>query len=113
MAITDICSKCGLDGLHCSCDQFHPNIPLPRLNQKINYQELIVKIIENHNGLKSSELSLGIMSLINPHRFENEDFLNALEGLIEDKIIVQFMYTNKSGTKLMYFPKGTIFLIGK
>jgi len=42
--ITDICSKCHEDGLHCKCDQFHPNLP--------NF--IIQKgIVVNENEIKS------------------------------------------------------------
>lgn len=26
MTLTDLCSKCGENGMNCKCDQFHPNI---------------------------------------------------------------------------------------
>lgn len=29
MSLTDLCSRCGEDGLNCKCEQFHPNIETP------------------------------------------------------------------------------------
>lgn len=81
------------------------------MDNKINYQELIVKSIELSDGLKSRDLALKIMShLVNPSVFDNENYLSALEGLVEDSVIVQVSYeTPINGTITMYFPKGTRF----
>jgi len=79
-----------------------------------NYQALIVKAVESHDGLKARDLALKIMAhLVNPGVFDNEKYLDALEGLIEDGVITQFSYdTPLNGTKIMYFPRGTKFLVG-
>lgn len=80
---------------------------------KLNYQELIVKAINYNNGLKVTELALKVMEIINPVSWDNEKYLTALEGLIEDSVIIQVSYeTPLNGTKIMYFPKGTKFLVG-
>jgi len=79
----------------------------------INYQELITRLIDSHNGLKYQDLVLYTMAKVNPQIFEKEKFTQALEGLLEDKVIVQVLYENElTGAKVMYFPRGTKFLIG-
>lgn len=81
----------------------------------INYQPLIVKVIEAKDGLKAVDLALHVMHyLVNPSTFDNDKYLSALEGCIEDNIIIQFSYeTPLNGTKVMYFPKGTKFWFEK
>lgn len=77
----------------------------------INYQELIAHLIDSHNGMKYQDLVLSVMARTNPHTFDKVSFSQALEGLIEDKVIVQILYENEfSGAKVIYFPKGTKFL---
>jgi len=83
------------------------------MDNKLNYQELIVKAIEYNDGLKVTQLALKVMEIINPVSWDNEAYLNALEGLIHDGVIIQVSFeTPMNGTKVMYFPQGTKFLVG-
>ena len=78
-----------------------------------NYQEIIIQLLDSHSVIRSSDLSLRVMSIINPMKFINAKYLEALEQLIERNEIKQVVYTTKDRTRVVYFPGDVQFLIGK
>jgi len=77
------------------------------------YQETIIKVIDSHTVISASDLSLRVMSIINPMKFDRVKYLEALEQLIERNEIKQVVYTTKDRTRVVYFPGDVQFLIGK
>ena len=76
-------------------------------------KEEILKIVSSHNGIKSVELAMNIMSIINPLVFETEEFHNALSDLISSGEIIELEYIDPDidyRIKSIYFKKGTKFM---
>lgn len=76
------------------------------------YELVIVQKLTHYNSIRGEDLALRVMEEVNPARFNNEDFLNALSNLIDKKKVVQLMYTIGHATKVLYFVGGTEFNIG-
>jgi len=73
-----------------------------------NYKQIILQTISKAIG--DTELRLKMMEIINPHIFEYGKYDDAINELIEKREIQYLYYTFPSnGTKIIYFPKETIF----
>jgi hypothetical protein len=87
----------------------------------INYYENIVRMVETNQGLKAVDLSLKVMSEINPTKFEPMIFYDNLKNLVVAGEIIEVEYKLPPieclgldrRTKSMYFPKGTSFEFGR
>lgn len=73
-----------------------------------DYKSLIVDIVNNLACVRSWELELKIMGL-DPMTWNKESYNDTINELVETKEIVYIHYTTNEGTKVLYFPKGTIF----
>lgn len=73
-------------------------------------REVILRMINSHQGIKGVDLALKVMSEINPSVFKVEEYWDALNSLIGSKEIVEVEYTLPQLSyriKSIYFPKGT------
>lgn len=74
-----------------------------------NYKSLILNVINESTCIKETRLALKIIDLVNPMLWSKEQYNCAIIELMETKEIVYIHYTTNEGTKILYFPKGTIF----
>lgn len=74
-----------------------------------DYKPLILNVINESTCIKETRLALKIINLVNPILWSKEVYNDAINELMEAKEIVYIFYTTNEGTKILYFPKGTIF----
>lgn len=75
------------------------------------YRQAIIHIVNSNQGLKGVDLSLKVMEIINPVRFDVDDYWRQLNILIQEGEIVQVGYLLpllNYRIKSIYFPKGTV-----
>jgi len=73
-----------------------------------NYKQIILQTISKAIG--DTELRLKMMEIINPHIFEYGKYDDAINELIENKEIQFLFYDSpKERTRILYFPKETLF----
>jgi hypothetical protein len=73
-------------------------------------REVILQMVNAHQGIKGVDLALKVMSEINPAVFNIEEYWEALFSLTISKEIVEVEYILPQLTyrvKSIYFPKGT------
>ena len=72
--------------------------------------DAIRHIVNTNQGVKGVELALKVMSLINPQKFQQEEFFRELNRLVAEGELVEIEYVlpiMEYRIKSMYFPKGT------
>lgn len=74
-----------------------------------DYKSLILNIINESTCIKETKLALKIIDLVNPMMWSKGIYQDTINELIEAKEIAYIFYTTNEGTKVLYFPKGTIF----
>jgi hypothetical protein len=77
-----------------------------------DYREIIIKVVNENNGIKGVDLSLRVMALINPVKFDKDEYFQSLSKAIEDGEILELEFTVPKvdyKVKSIFFPKGTIF----
>lgn len=86
---------------------------MAKQTSETKYREVIIHLIEANQGLKLTDLTLKVMSEINPQNFMGDIFHLELTRLILEREIVEISYIVKKDFKLirMYFPKGTRFVV--
>jgi len=73
-----------------------------------NYKQIILQNI--HKAIGDIDLRLKMMEIVNPLIFEYEKYDEAINELIEKKEIQCLYYDSPSnGTKILYFPRRTVF----
>lgn len=87
---------------------------MERLPQQIKevfvMRDIILNMVNAHQGIKAVDLALKVMSEVNPVIFNIEEYWDALNSLIGSKEIVEIEYTLPQLSyrlKSIYFPKGT------
>ncbi len=78
----------------------------------IQLKEIILRKVNNSTGIKAVELTLAVMSEINPLIFEAKTYISELDELVKNGEILELEYTLPNmdyRIKSIYFPKGTIF----
>lgn len=76
-------------------------------------REIILHMVNTHEGLKGVDLALKVMGEINPVVFKYEDYLPILRELVRSGEVIELEYVlPDSGNthyfpKHIYFPKGT------
>lgn len=76
-------------------------------------EEIIISVINLHNGIRSTDLALAVMSQVNPQRFCTETYENTMRRLIEQGEIRTFEYAElerQSKINIMYFTGKTRFI---
>jgi len=79
-------------------------------------RDIILKAINDSQGIKNVELSLKVLSIILPLEFNTDEFHEELSYLVEEGEILEIEYTLPSmdyRIKSFYLPKGTSIHITK
>jgi hypothetical protein len=75
---------------------------------KTSYREIIFSTVNNYPGITSAKLSLCVMGIINPCRWNSGDYTEALDGLVVDRELIEVNYILPNcALNSIYFPKGT------
>lgn len=76
---------------------------------KEQLKKLIHGFILNSQGIKGVDLAMKTLERTTPKFFDQEDFRQSIQELIESGDILELMYSLPSmeSNKLIYFPKGT------
>lgn len=78
---------------------------------KTSYREAIIHIVDSYGGIKSNDLSLRVMGIVNPAKWNSGDYTEALDGLVVDRELVEVNYIIPDPKLIrigaIYFPKGT------
>ena len=72
-------------------------------------------MVNTNGGLKSNDLSLKVMEVINPTKWSSQEYCEALDGLVVDGELLELPYIIPSNGSVsdpirlfsFYFPKGT------
>lgn len=83
---------------------------LPQQTKEKTMKEIVLRMVNAHQGIKGVDLALKVMGEVNPVIFKVEEYWDALNSLIGDKEIVEVEYTLPQlnyRIKSLYFPKGT------
>jgi predicted DNA-binding transcriptional regulator YafY len=75
----------------------------------MDVKEAIVKVVEEHQGLKATELVVKIFDYVTPS--ESSKVLDAIQELVENGELVEIEYTLPKmayRTKSFLLPKGTV-----
>jgi hypothetical protein len=78
----------------------------------MSYKDLIIGKVNASTGIKSVDLALAVMDLVNPVKFNHEEYSNALSDAVERSEIVEMEFILPQidyRTKSIYFPRGTKF----
>lgn len=73
-------------------------------------REVILQVIKESQGIKTTELALKVMAEIGPGSFDKDKFELSLAQLIHGKEIIEVEYVLPNmdyRMKAIYFPKGT------
>jgi hypothetical protein len=76
------------------------------------YRDAILNGVNSHQGIKGVELVIHTMGLINPLKFDDEEYHQTVEQLIKEEEIIELEYILPQleyRVKSLYFPKGTKF----
>jgi len=74
-------------------------------------KQLIINSINSHQGIKTVQLVMNIMSHIGPSSFNPYEFNNSLNELVRDKEVIEIIYYIPNDVRRsIYFPKGTKFI---
>lgn len=95
-----------------SLNELEAIVVIVRGIEKMTVKELIVQKINDHQGIKATELVVNIISEFG--EIESNDYDNALAELINDKEIIEVEYTLPSmdyRVKSLYFPKETVIVV--
>jgi len=79
---------------------------------KVFIKDTILQIVNEKQGIKAVELVLKVMDIVNPARFNLEEYNEGLTQLIHNREIIELEYilpNMENRVKSIYFPKGTIF----
>jgi hypothetical protein len=75
-------------------------------------REMILRLVNAKNGIRSVELALDVMGMVNPTKFDTDEFHKTLEKLIISDEIVELVYISPDMDypyKSIFFKKGTQF----
>lgn len=71
-------------------------------------KEIILRMVNAHQGIKGVDLALKVMSEISPVIFVLQDYWTALTELLESDEVIEFEYALlDTPIRSIYFPKGT------
>lgn len=73
-------------------------------------QEAIISVIDSHLGVKDKDLILNVMGMINPSRFDKDEYERELGLLLRKNEIVQVKYAIPyiDDIRFIYLPKGSV-----
>lgn len=74
-------------------------------------REIILRLVNSHQGMKNVELVLNVMGVIGPSVFDLHLFHEELNALVQEGEIIELEYVLPGMlnhmVKSIYFPKGT------
>jgi len=76
-----------------------------------DYKEIIIKVVNENSGIKGVELSLRVITIINPLKFNKNEYLQSLLAVVEDGEILELEFTLSHldyRVRSIFFPRGTI-----
>ncbi len=79
-------------------------------------KDLVSKTVNEHQGIKATELVVLVVQQCSEFPFKHEEFENAVSELVEEGEIVELEYTLPSmdyRVKSYYLPKGTVIEVSK
>lgn len=78
--------------------------------------EVITNLVNNHQGIRATELVLATMSVMGPVNFTHDEYSTAVESLVQAKEIVELEYILPQmdyRVKSIYFPKNTRIIVNE
>jgi hypothetical protein len=74
----------------------------------MTYNEVILVIVNNNEGISHRHLKVRTMGFINPSVFSGDIFDLTIASLIHEGSIIPLIITIEGIKRVLYFPKGTI-----